>query len=236
MIYTQSTRARTTAIATLLALAPMLLVGCAINDGGSGTDTSDTDKAPPTARIVVVIDESLSFQSNLPAAARIIQRFIKENAVSGASEVYLIGMDRVPHMIDHYPAEQLLNKEDSKLLNTITAPNPLDGTDVVGALRLAQEKLAKNNGTNPGRRFLLVFSDCYCDRQTKPLKNFAQLEDFGWSNLKDTESNFYFVADKNEPIITSQLQKAGVKGLVLDPVESAHIKPETHIEESDSSE
>ena len=209
--------------AALFLAAGTSIVGC--------NDDEPANSAPAgVTRVAIIIDESGSFQRYLPAAAQIIQRFIKENAVAGSAEVYLISADRAPCVIDHYEAEKLLDKTGAGLLAKITAINPLDGTDIHGALSLAYEKLTKDNGSKPGKQYLLCFSDMFADRQTNPKIEFKPLDAFDWKLFQGMSPQFYFVDEKNETILTGLLQKAGVSGLVLDEAESRHIKPSEKVD------
>ena len=210
-------------IVTMLLVCVLALTGC--ND-----DEPTTKDTQTVTRIAVIVDESGSFQKYLPTAAAIIQRFIRENAVAGSAEVYLISADRAPRVIAYYEAEKLLDKTGAGLLGKITAINPLDGTDIDGALSLAVEKLTKNNGTKPGKQYLLCFSDMFADRQTNPKVEFKPLDAFDWKSLQGMSPQFYFVDHKNELFITDLLQKAGVSGLVLDEAESRKVKPSEKVD------
>jgi len=207
-----SSLTRRTFLAGLVLVAATALIGC-------DSDEFDPNATQSVTRIAVIVDESASFKAHLPAAAAIIQRFIRENAISGSAEIYLVTADRAPQSY-YFPAEQLLNKKSAGVLEKITITNPLDGTDIVGALRLAHDKLTKNNGSKPGKQYLLCFSDMYADRQTNPKIEFQSLEAFDWKSLQGMQPKFYFVDRKNEGIINGLLQKAGVGGLVLDASES----------------
>ena len=152
-----SSLTRRTFLAGLVLVAATALIGC-------DSDEFDPNATQSVTRIAVIVDESASFKAHLPAAAAIIQRFIRENAISGSAEIYLVTADRAPQSY-YFPAEQLLNKKSAGVLEKITITNPLDGTDIVGALRLAHDKLTKNNGSKPGKQYLLCFSDMYADRR-----------------------------------------------------------------------
>lgn len=205
-----------------LGSSALLLSGCAV---------SESDETHPSARIAVVLDESASFQQNLPTAQAIVARYIRENAVAGESEVYLFAMDREPRQLEYYPAEAMLDARSNEVLEKMKATHPLNGTDVVGALRLALEKLHKDTGVQPGKRVLLVFSDLHVDQSTPPAKElFEPLEAFAWAELQDVESHFYFVAQKNEEIVSNLLRQGGTSGQVLDAQESRRLVLQDEVE------
>ena len=183
-------------------------------------------KTPPAeedshARIAVVIDRTRSFEENLQDAATIVGRFVRENALAGDSEVYLISLDREPSVLHFYRAEELLDSRGSKILDEIKSANPLDGTDVVGALQLAAMKLHKNTRAKITRRILLCFSDMHVDPATIPVrKEFKRLKEFDWSTLKQAECHFFFVAPENERVVIGLLEQNGITGEVMTPEES----------------
>jgi len=183
-------------------------------------------KNPPAeegshARVAVVIDRTQSFEENLRDAAAIVGRFVRENALAGDSEVYLISLDREPRVLHFYRAEELLDSRGSKILDEIKSANPLDGTDVVGALQLAAMKLCKRTRTKISRRILLCFSDLYVDPATTPTRReFPGLNELDWSALKQVECHFFFVAPDNEQVVIGLLEQNGIQGEVMPPEES----------------
>ncbi len=209
-------------------LAAFLSAGCAVKDESQETAVS---------RIAIVIDETLSFQKNLPTAAKIVARFIRENALSGDSEVYLIAMDRNPQVINHYRASEVLDTDGNEMLNAIKKPSDHDGTDVVGALRLGLFKLNKENGVKINKRYLLVFSDLHVDPATIGMtgqkKAYPALEEFEWSELKSLEqARFCFISKDLEYRVTELLAKNGVScAQVLDPAESRRLVLQREMEE-----
>lgn len=188
----------------------------------SGCGAVDSDQQTADARVAVVIDRTRSFQENLAAAAAIVARFIRENALAGDSEVYLISLDNCPHVEQYYRAGEILDSKGNNILNEIKSPNPLGGTDVVRALDLAAWKLAKDTGVVVDRRILLFFSDMYVDPAT-PREREGLLKKFDWARLKQVECHFYFVAPDKERLLVDLLQEAGVRAEVLDPTESRRI-------------
>ena len=201
-----------------VALVPVLTSGCA-GDGADGADGDPTGggagiQAAPVDRIVVIVDESGSFEKYLPQAAAIVEGFIQQNAVSGSAEVSLIAMDRHPRVIGFYAAEELLNKQGASVLKAMKATTAEDGTDVVGALDIALFELNKKtaSASAPGKRYLIAFSDLYADRQTNPKKVFPQLDAFNWKSLSDlTSARFYFVEQANERKLVPMLEKLGLQ-------------------------
>lgn len=206
---------RTNTVAIVSAFTVLgLLMGCAVNDTLDGTP-----------RVVVVVDESASFKANLSSAVKIVSRFIGENALAGDCEVYLIAMDRAPRVLQYYPSGRTLDASGNQILEELeTAINPLDGTDVVGALRLASYKLAKDNGQNVSSRSLLVFSDCHVDpAHEAPAQTFAPLSEFNWTSLDQVQCRFYFVSSKVEPELATLTDTNGLDALVLDGMESQRL-------------
>src|SRR4051794_36615283 len=108
-----TTQTRKAFLTALFLGATALVAGCANNasddasDNGGAKAGNKSEEA--VTRIAIVIDQTGSFTKYLPAAAKIIQRFVKENSVSGSAEVYLISADRSPQEIGYFPAEQLLS-------------------------------------------------------------------------------------------------------------------------------
>lgn len=201
-----------------------LLLSIAAFQVGCADDAKEENGTATVTRVAILVDQSGSFVKNLPAAAQIIQRYIKENAVAGSAEIYLISVDRSPRVLGYFPAEQLLNTKRGAVLDKITATNPLDGTDIIGALRLAHTKLTKDNGSQPGRQYLLVMSDMCVDRQTNPAKAFPTLDDFDWNSLRGMDARFYFVAASKEAQVTRLLEQGGIHCPVLDQAESSDKK------------
>lgn len=208
------------------------LSGCAVEENqGAQASTQGNGQATGPARVVVVVDESESFAGNLPIASEIIADFIRENAIAGDSEVYVIKMDRSPDVLNYYSAEEMLDAEGEGVLEKIKKTNPQDGTDVVGALQLADQKLHKDKGAAPSRCVLLVFSDMNVDAATTPKRReFKSLESFSWANFKNVETHFYFVAPKPEKAVEGYLERAGIKGEVLDPHESKRVVLQDKVE------
>lgn len=235
-----SLRPLTTLALTITAFGPLVLAGCGDSNGSAKRDQagstagaavpaaasdgdSDDEPSAPDARIVVMVDESASFGKDLPTAARIITRFIRENAVGGSCEVYLIAIDRSPRILGFYPAEELMDRDSNTILQKISAVTPLDGTDIVGGLQLAATKLNKNNGSKPARRMLLAFTDGYVDpakQQLPAAKTFPQLSAFNWNLLSGVDTHFYFASSDKEMELTNLMQQHGIRGQVLDASES----------------
>lgn len=206
----------------LVAAALALVCGC-------GVPEDDTPRA--SARVAVVVDETGSFVSNLATAAKVVGRFIRENALGGDSEIYLIALDRKPRVLHYYKAEEILSGEGNLVLKAITQTNPADGTDVVGALRLANMKLHKYNGVEVDGRYLLVFSDMVVDPAKTPQRvDYEPLERLEWGDLSDVTCRFYFVANSTEPLVTKLTDQHGVKAMILDAKESARVRPGEEIE------
>jgi hypothetical protein len=186
--------------------------GCDAPDGGE-------DTAP--ARVAIVVDQSRSFVGQLPTVAKIVSRFIRENALSGESEIYLISMDRAPDSQNFYKAGELLDATDNEVLKKLTLTHALDGTDVVGALDVARRKLRERTDVKPGKLFLLAFSDMQVDpAKTPPAKTFRPLEAFRWADLKGVKCRFYFVAQNQQDRLSTLLEKNGLDGLAFDPQRS----------------
>ncbi len=194
MMHTHTAKTFTTLVLGVLALCLALTTtGCRLIP------------EPPTGpekvgRMAVVIDESASFTENLPVAAKIVSTFLKEHAMVGDVDVYLISMDRNPRVLGFYPAAQLPNKTSMDLLKEIDKTCPQDGTDVVGALRLAVQKLNEDRleeGTVVGDKYLMVFSDMHVDRGTNPRVDFAGLESFDWASLAGCKKTYCFFVDDN---------------------------------------
>lgn len=193
----------------------------------SGCAVQETE-GQVSARIAVVVDESGSFSDNLKTASKIVAQFIRENALSGDTEIYLIAMDREPRVIEKYDADQLLDAEGNKaLIDMKDNVNANDGTDVVGSLRLAAMKLLKKSETKPSKLVLLCFSDMHVDPATtgSGKRSFAQLADMDWKQLKDNniDSRFYFVAPEMEAELTSLASKADLEATIKDPKESRRL-------------
>jgi len=221
-----SGRMRRQFVATLGLLVlsvPLMLSGCASNNGA-------LEDVGPT-RVVIVVDETESFAVNLPKVAQIIGRSVRENALAGESEVYLVAMDRNPRPLAFFDAEKLLNADSEAILDSISQPTSQDGTDVVKALQIASGKLHKKKGLPPSRRFLLVFSDMRVDSATTPKhREFAPIERFAWDSLKDVECHFFFVASDMETRVSNLLERNGIEGEVLDALESKRISPQAVVE------
>jgi len=175
-------------------------------------------------RIAVVVDQTGSFKPHLLDAARLVKGFIRENALQGEAEVYLIVLDRAPRAAKRFGSAELLNKTDQELLDSMSEPTDLDGTDVVTALKEALARLQADNGTEVSRRSMLVFSDMIVDRQTQPVMVFRPLEEFSWNELRGVDCRFYFVDTKLRTTVTSLVTAAGAKALVLDAVDSEKVK------------
>ena len=197
-----------------------LLSGCAVQE-------SQETEGRVGARIAVIVDESKSFEENWGTASGIVAQFIRENALSGDTEVYLIAMDREPRVIDVYAAEQLLDADGNKALEDMkSSVNPLDGTDVVGALRLATMKLLKKTETKPSKLILLCFSDMHVDRATTPVrKEFSALSQMDWKQLKDNnvDCRFYFVSAKVESELIAITTGDGLDATIKDAKESSRL-------------
>lgn len=209
---------RNSAIVLSVMIMGCVLSGCAVQE----------PEGQVAARIAVVVDESGSFAENLKIASKIVAQFIRENALSGDTEIYLITMDREPRVIEKYDADQLLDAQGNKALADMKDNiNANDGTDVVGSLRLATMKLMKKSDTKPSKLVLLCFSDMHVDPATtrSGKRNFAQLTDMDWKQLKDNsvDSRFYFVAPEMESELTSVTDKADLGATIKDPKESRRL-------------
>lgn len=209
---------RSSAIVLSAMMLGYILSGCAVQES----------EGQVSARVAVVIDESGSFAGNLPTASKIVAQFIRENALSGDTEIYLIAMDREPRVIEKYDADQLLDVEGNKaLVDMKDNVNPNDGTDVVGSLRLAAMKLLKKSETKPSKLVLLCFSDMHVDAANtgSGKRSFARLADMDWKQLKDNnvDCRFYFVAPEMEMELTSLTNQAGLDATIKDPRESRRL-------------
>ena len=193
-----------------------LLSGCeGLSDEATGTATSS---APP----VVVIVHDVTNKENLSPQAKLINRFIRENALIGEANVYLITLDRAPKVHAFFRAQKLLHKSESDVLQTLGEVTTEDGTDVVTALEKAQEKLFKSNGPAPSRRILLAFSDMTVDNASTPTpQKFRDLTQFDWASLKGTECHFFFVRDDKG--VKALLDAQNIPNEVLDSAESQQL-------------
>lgn len=206
---------RMLAVLTIL-IAGLVLQGC----------QSKAPREEGISRIAVVIDSSGSFQENLSTASRIVSRYIRENALSGYSEVYLIAMDRKPHVIERYGADEFMDAESNQALEDMqNSVSPEDGTDVVGALRLASMKLLKNTGEAPSDLTLLCFSDMHVDPATVAggKTSFQRLEEMDWQSLQANKiaCRFYFVAPDMEATLINLTHD--LDATVLDATESRRL-------------
>ena len=174
-----------------------------------------TDAVP---RLVLVVDESASFQKNLPIVANLVTRFIKQEALVGNSDIYIITMDRQPRVLHMFKAAEVMKKGDQEILARLSETCPQDGTDVVGALQLAVNKLNEDpvdEYAKIGPRYLEVYSDMQVDNGHNPSVTFNALNQFDWNGVKDcAKVRFYFVdddqkTDMSQPL-RAMLQKAGV--------------------------
>lgn len=184
----------------------------------AGAMSAPAASAPP----VVVIIHDVTNKSNLPLQAKIINRFIRENAMIGEANVYLITMDRAPKVHAFFPAQKLLHKSESDVLKALGNVTSQDGTDVVTALEKGRDKLFKSNGATPSGRILLVFSDTTVDAATTPThKDFRPLTQFDWSSLQGTECHFFFVRDDQG--VKALLDAQKIPNEVLDRAESEQL-------------
>jgi len=207
------------AVLTFLAGSGLFaLGGC---EGDTGTEIS---VEPPI--LSVVEDTTRSNQQFLPLQAKIVARFVRENALSGGASIHLIKMDREPEQIDYFPAQKLLDGSAQETLKRLTYTTKEDGTDVVTALEKARDKLNKGGKPASARRILLVFSDMHVDAATTPtLRKFRSLSEFDWASLKGVECHFYFVDSKSglDTQVQHFLDFYGVQGEALDQAESRRI-------------
>ncbi len=206
---------RMLAVFTIL-IAVMSFAGC----------RSRTPREEGISRVAVVVDCSGSFEANLSTASQIVSQYIRENALSGYSEVYLIGMDRKPHVIERYGADEFMDAESNQALEDMqNSVNPEDGTDVVGALRLATMKLLKNTGEATSDLTILCFSDMHVDSATVAggKTSFPTLDDMDWQSLQanNIACRFYFVAPDMEATLLNLTND--MDATVLDATESRRL-------------
>jgi len=226
MINTMNTL-KSTALGLVAVLSGILLSGCI-----PGVDSNTSSNIEKIDRVVIVLDQTEQFKENLPAAAKTVGRFIREQKLTGDMDIYLIALDGDPHVLGIFQAAELAKKEESDVLKIIDRISTTPGKDVVSALQLAVEKLNEDpikKDTEIGTKRLLVFSDLVV---TPGAKSFRPLQRFDWMTLSSCQAVRLYYVDENSERDTkgTVLNLLGQSCLpserctVLGPVASRQIK------------
>ncbi len=173
-------------------LSLSVLSGCNSMIGSA----QEIDESEPQTRVAIVFDTTRSFWHYMPAALKVVKAFLSRNSVSGEADVYLFRMDSQPRYVKQIPAYELMNDDTKNTIEQLGEPSSELGTDVVGALRLAVEKLRRNENSN--QLFLLAFTDGNVDpaKSSERVEQFTSLQDFDWEELKGIRTRFYFLDRK----------------------------------------
>ncbi|NCO38920.1 MAG: hypothetical protein COZ06_02325 [Armatimonadetes bacterium CG_4_10_14_3_um_filter_66_18] len=148
-------------------------------------------------RIAVVVDRTGSFKLYLVDAGRKVRAYLNELALTSEDEVYLVAMEATPELVGYFPGTFFTKAQAEMLKEKLGTCTEGSGTDVVGAIELALDRL--NMNPQVAARHLLVFSDGIADPAKSPegvVHNFRRLEDWDWTKLQGVHAKFYYLGTK----------------------------------------
>lgn len=152
--------------------------------------------------VVIVFDTSKSFWSNLHIAHAVTERLLKELyfILPGHPDDKLsfIALNVTPTIVTELSGLELRRKVARKFVEAFGKPDPRLGTDVVGAMELADLAFSRHRDAI---KFLFIFSDMQVDPARTPdgrIFHFRQLTEFNWERLKDVNIWFFFCPPQME--------------------------------------
>ena len=185
------------------------------------------------ARVAIVFDRSGSFVQNLPAAIKVVRRYLQDNGISGTAEVLLIGMGHHPEFMKRYRAGAFVDRQGRAMLEALQKPEEGTGTNVVGSLDLAMRRLHEDSVSRAVQHFCLVFSDMQVDpsKSASGITNYPSLDEMDWGQFKGTSTSFYFIDPGLHDKLLGYGTRTGQTFRIFEPndVESKDVKHATEV-------
>lgn len=152
--------------------------------------------------VVVIFDTTKSFWSTLPIAHAVTTRLLKELyfVLPGHpdDQVTFIALNAAPTIVTELSGLDLRREAARKFLEAYEKPDPRLGTDVVGALELADLAFSRNPQSI---KFLFIFSDLRVDPARTSdgrIIPFRQLTEFDWHRFDDVNLWVFFCPPEME--------------------------------------
>lgn len=168
----------------------------------------DAQQVRPT-HVTIVFDTTKSFWNNLHIAYAITERLLKELyfALPGHPDdkVTFIALNATPTIVTELRGLDLRRRASRKFIEAFGRPDQRLGTDVVGALYLADLAFSRNPDSI---KFLFIFSDMQVDpartSDGRPL-HFRQVTEFDWECFSKVSIWIFFCPPQMEILLKDKI-------------------------------